>query len=361
VLVRITLGYDADGKQIRPSKTFSDKTPKRDIDIWVKGVQTDYARGLIAEPSAVKTKAFLEHWLDLQRAKWRTEHTYKQTHGLMKRHVFKRVGHIKLQDLKKSQLMAVFVTMTEKGLSDRSIEKVYKTLRQALGYAVRQDLLVKDPLPVRKDLPKGADKQERHVLTTEQMTEFLRVANGSKYYTLFLFLLSTGLRIGEALALEWRHLGGDSVKVEQSLDEVFNGFKVGSPKSESSFRTIKLMPSMVALLQELPREGEYVFSGTGVNRYKSIRLEFKRLLAASGLNSQLTLHDLRDTACTLMLINNFNPKEVSSLMGHSDVAFTLNRYAHYIPEWGKDLGLRIEGIFVPAPTSSGTTQTHGAV
>lgn len=345
------------GKQIRCAKTFPEKTPKRDIDIWVKSKQADFSRGLIAPPNAMTTKAFIEHWLEHQRAKWRTEHTYKQTLGLMKRHVFQRIGHIKVQELKKNHLMIVFTTMAKKGLSDRSIEKVYKGLRQAFSYAIRLDLLVKDPLPVRKDLPKGSGKQERHVLTTDQLAVFLKNAEASKYNTLYLFLVSTGLRIGEALALEWRHIEAGTVKVEQSLNEVSNGFTVGPPKSKSSNRSINLMPSLIVRLEQLPREGKFVFSGKGVNRYNSIRLDFKRVLAASGLNPKTTLHDLRDTFCTLMLLNEFSPKEVSIVMGHSDVAFTLDRYAHYIPEWGKDLGLRIEKIFGPTINKPDTVQT----
>jgi len=45
-------------------------------------------------------------------------------------------------------------------------------------------------------------------------------------------------------------------------------------------------------------------------------------------------HLLRHTAATLLLQRNVNPKIVQQLLGHSSVAFTLDRYSHFMPGFG---------------------------
>jgi integrase len=53
------------------------------------------------------------------------------------------------------------------------------------------------------------------------------------------------------------------------------------------------------------------------------------LLAAANLPRR-RFHDLRHTAATLMLQQNVNPKIVSNILGHGDVAFTLTTYSHVV-------------------------------
>jgi integrase len=55
----------------------------------------------------------------------------------------------------------------------------------------------------------------------------------------------------------------------------------------------------------------------------------KKVLAKHGL-PEIRFHDLRHTCATLLLSKNVNPKIVSEMLGHGDVAFTLSVYSHVL-------------------------------
>jgi len=67
----------------------------------------------------------------------------------------------------------------------------------------------------------------------------------------------------------------------------------------------------------------------------TVRTTFNRTLRTAGLK-RIRLHDLRHTAATLMLKAGVNSKVVSDRLGHSTVSFTLDNYAHALPDMQRD-------------------------
>jgi integrase len=116
---------------------------------------------------------------------------------------------------------------------------------------------------------------------------------------------------------------------------IFNGM-VSPPKSANGMRTIKLSKlALNTLNHHLENHaGEtWVFATrnqTSINATNFYHQSWRPLLAAAGLPTR-RFHDLRHTAATLMLQQNVNPKIVSNILGHGDVAFTLTTYSHVLP------------------------------
>lgn len=343
-LVRKYLGPDANGKRRYASRQFPKKAPLRTIRDWYEGERVRFKQPGGIAPTNMSTRDLLKAWFAHMKPRWKTEHTHRQSVGLATRYC-KSILPLRAQTLTRAHFQSVFRAMADRGLSDTTIRKTWKMLKQAFDWAVREEMLERHRLPAGADLPKGTDKRAKHVLGTEDARRFVEHARTSKHSALFHLLITTGLRIGEALALEWKHVTGGNVRVEQSLQEVSRGFEVGQPKSAAAVRTVPLTQQVQALLAEVPRSGRYVFAKDGTNSYRSVSSEFKKLVKELDLEPGLTLHDLRDTACTLMLVKGINPKVVSSLIGHSDVGFTLNTYAHFIPEWGHNVADLIEDIY----------------
>ena len=52
----------------------------------------------------------------------------------------------------------------------------------------------------------------------------------------------------------------------------------------------------------------------------------------AGLSAETRLHDLRHTCATLLLSRNVNPKIVSEMLGHANIAITLDTYSHVLPD-----------------------------
>ena len=68
---------------------------------------------------------------------------------------------------------------------------------------------------------------------------------------------------------------------------------------------------------------------------------FKPLLKHGGL-PQIRFHDLRHTCATLLLSKNANPKVVSEMLGHANVAITLDTYSHVLPGMGDQAAAAME-------------------
>ncbi|THF70385.1 site-specific integrase [Deinococcus sp. Arct2-2] len=122
----------------------------------------------------------------------------------------------------------------------------------ALRQAMRWDLLPKNPAQeVRK--PKGV-RREMGCWTPEQTRAFLEAVKGHRLSPLFNLAISTGMRLGELLALQWGdvHLAGAELTIRHNLvmDETGN-YVIGSPKTEASHHKLLLPADVVQILRDL--------------------------------------------------------------------------------------------------------------
>ena len=104
---------------------------------------------------------------------------------------------------------------------------------------------------------------------------------------------------------------------------------VETPKTEKSNRIIPLPSFILKILKPYIRQDEcYIITGTV--KYMEPRIflnKYKKILEEAGMNS-FTFHALRHTFATRCVENDFDPKSLSEILGHSDVSITLQRYVH---------------------------------
>jgi integrase len=72
-------------------------------------------------------------------------------------------------------------------------------------------------------------------------------------------------------------------------------------------------------------------TGEPLDRRDVTSRQFKPLLKRAKLSEKTSFHDLRHTCATLLLTKNVNPKVVSEMLGHSNIAITLDTYSHVLP------------------------------
>jgi integrase len=167
---------------------------------------------------------------------------------------------------------------------------------------------------------------------------------------LYALLLTTGLRLGEALALRWRtDLDLEQQRmltVQHTLEWLPNRpWALAEPKARSAHRTIPLIaPPMAAVRAqrasqnadrlhagELWQDNDLVFAnelGEPV-RQRSVHKAFKDLLAAAGLPSTHRPHDLRHSTATYLVAARVHERVVMEILGHSTLAMT-QRYSHVL-------------------------------
>jgi len=202
-----------------------------------------------------------------------------------------------------------------------------------------------------------------HTLTAEEAQRLLAVAKGHRLEALLTVALTTGMRRGELLALQWKDIDwkGGSLQVRRSVNRYAGqGFKVSEPKTKQSRRKIAL-PLFVleALKGHRTRQLEerlqagtawedhgLVFSNIYGNFLNPSHLgtDFHKLLKKAKL-PMVRFHDLRHTAASLLLKMNVSPKMVQEILGHSDIEMTLGIYSHVLPGMHEEAMDKMDQLF----------------
>ncbi|MGR7026153.1 tyrosine-type recombinase/integrase [Geodermatophilus sp. URMC 62] len=141
------------------------------------------------------------------------------------------------------------VELRRKGLAESTVRSAYTILRAVLDTAVRDGALAANPAAAIRR-PRVTAKEAPH-LTPAQVAELLRAADGSRYAPLFALLVHTGLRRGEALALQWSDV--DLVKgilrVRGTLARIDGELTVTEPKTARSKRFVPISEPAERLLR----------------------------------------------------------------------------------------------------------------
>jgi integrase len=141
------------------------------------------------------------------------------------------------------------------------------------------------------------------------------------------------------------------------------GWRWDDPKSRNGIRTV-YFPT--ALVHEIKRhrvkqselrlkmgvayqDNDLVFAtsvGTPIGRRFLTHYHFKPTLRRAGLAEDIRLYDLRHSYVTLSLLSGVPPKVVSEQAGHASVSFTLDNYAHVMPEEREGASDKLERLLV---------------
>lgn len=313
-------------------------------------------------PIKVKPDMALGDWLDywyqsLAKPGLRTT-TQQAYENWLYCHLIPGVGHILLNKLTQADLQQFFTDMKKNGrqahvktkgtaMSDRSVHSCHTICRMALDRAVQENLLRKNPAEGCKLPPlKGREMQ---VLTKEELQRFLIQAKEEGMYELFLLELTTGLRRGELLGLQWDDLDlkTGTLKIDRQIYPVKGKLTVNKPKTKAGVRTIILPPPVLEVLREYK---EQVFSPwLFPSRLKPdqpidpgyIRKRLQAILERAGCK-KVRFHDLRHTFATMALENGMDVKTLSAIIGHVSSGTTLNIYAHVTDEMRRSAAAKID-------------------
>ncbi len=348
--------FGPDGKR----RYVSGKT-KEETRNELRKARADADRGVVFDAQNLKVSEYMDRWLrDSVKDTVRTS-TYQRYEEIVKLHINPGLGRLKLGNLTPAQVQRFYRDRLDLGLSPATVRKFHHVLHKALRQAVRWGLVPRNATEAT-DPPKEAC-EEISPLSREEARSLLEAARRDRLEALYVLALHTGMRQGELLGLRWEDVDLENglLRVRRTLTRNGGKFHFGEPKSKKGRRQIHLSRDAAnalrshldAQMDEIEHLGDLyedrglVFTtktGAPINPSNLRQRSFADLLKRAGVR-KVRFHDLRHTYATLMLSRNVHPKKVQEMLGHANIAITLDRYSHFVPGMGEETARAMDDIF----------------
>jgi integrase len=246
------------------------KDAERELRRLLRAVDT----GEHVSPNRLTVERWLSTWLGAVRDEV-APNTSERYGGIVRNFLIPALGNLPLAKLNPSHIQEAYNRWATGGrrdgkpggLSPRTRGHIHRVLSAALGRAVEQQFLPRNPVDVfKKRLPK-VKRREMATLTLQQSAAPLDAIRHSRVYWPVLIALSTGMRRGEILALRWRNADLDrcSLRVVESLEQTRAGIRFKAPKSEKT-RAITIPTFAVEELRRLKRQQAESLLALGVRQ-----------------------------------------------------------------------------------------------
>ena len=233
------------------------------------------------------------------------------------------------------------------GLSANTIRHCCGLCRRALEKAVTEKLIVRNPAEECKLPP--ARRMEMRLLSREELQKLLIQAQAEGYYEVFLLELTTGLRVGELMALQWDDLNFSTreLRIERQVYQIKGELLIQPPKNKASIRSVILPTAVVTTLKKYKQT---VFSRWMFPSPKKedapiapsvVSHRLAKILKHAGCK-KVRFHDLRHVFATNALEHGMDVKTLSTVIGHVSSATTLNVYAHVTSDMQRQAAAKID-------------------
>ena len=353
---RVVIGYDDQG--LPKTKNVLAKT-KTECAEKLKAL-----RASVDKPTPSKAKAdmpfgnWVSLWYENQLSPSLRENTRRSYEGNLRLHILPKLGHIPLNKLTTGDLQQFYLELKKDGrtsrrerygdgLSDSLLQNVHCFCRRALDVAVRENLIPVNPA-IECKLP-SVQRKEMQVLSREEMQRLLIQAKYEGYYEVFLLELSTGLRLGELMALQWEDLNFTTgeLYINKQVTRTKNGLAVSEPKTKAAVRTVILPPPVLNALKEYRKtvNSRWLFPSPKVEGQPmspgSISHKLQKILRDADCK-HVRFHDLRHVFATNALKHGMDIKTLSTIIGHVSSTTTLNVYSHVTDEMRQKAAVTID-------------------
>ena len=352
----------------RRRKWHSFKGTKRQAQIESARLISVVQAGSYLEPSKTTMASYFARWLDHIQSQVSPK-SHERYSGIVNQNLMPVLGAIHLPKLKPAQISAAYAAALSNGRKDgtgglapRTVGHMHRVLKQALGQAVRWELLTRNPADAVD--PPRVDWKPMQTYDVQQTAELIEAVRNTPLLVPTLLAVLCGLRRGEICALRWRNvdLSTGQMSVVESLEQTQGGLRFKSPKSGKG-RTVALSATMVDELrvhrvrraQELLKLGARLSDDDLVIAHADgsivqpiyISQHWARTIRTTKL-AHLRFHDLRHAHATHLLANGVHPKVASERLGHSKVGITLDLYSHVIPGMQEDAAALVDAALKSA-------------
>jgi len=345
---QVNLGWQ-DGRRVRK---YLQGATEKEVRDRVKAVIRNVDDGAPPPTRSPRLSEFLTRWLASVKPALRSS-TYVSYEGTVRLHIVPEIGHVPIDKLSVDHVSRMIARKeADSRLSPRSARYVLLILRNALNKAVRWGLVARNVANL-VDAPRVSYKDVR-VLSPGETKTLLEAARGDAVEGLLVLAVSTGLRLGEALGLQWPDVDLDrrQLRVTKSLQRVVGrGQILTETKTRRSRRSI-VLPVRTAEALRIQRvrqvdqrrvagsqwnEGGFVFTASTGRPldHRNVQRNFRRIVRKARL-PRMRFHDLRHSCASLLLAEGVSPRVVMETLGHSRISVTMDTYTHVMPALMRD-------------------------
>jgi integrase len=319
---------------------------RREAELYLaRCVAGEDGRGVVRDRRGGDLGAFLTAWLDSESVRRLQPSTQTIYAYAAQRHIIPALGRLRLERLGPKAVEEWLGAMRRRPYRPATAHQAFRVLRTALRTAKRWGLL-SDLRCLDVAVPHVARRLPT-VWDEEQLRLFLGAARASDYYALYLVLLLTAMRPGEALALRWDNvrLAESRLYVLENLyylrsDQVWGDRRlhlVEGPTKTHKHLGLWMPPQLTeALIDHRARHGQHdrVFcrpDGTALHEEWVRREDFYPLCDAAKL-PRITLYDLRHCHGTNQADHGTPIHVLRQQLGHESESTTLRYYVHVLPD-----------------------------
>ena len=368
---RANLGYHpVTGKQIQKYKS-GFKTKKEAKEEYSKLILAS-AEELAVDKEQPTFKTFVE---DIYLPWYKTqvkESTYKNRYSTIQKHFAyfyrKKVNEIEPIHVQTWQLKLA------KEFSPNYVRIVQGMLAVAFDRAIILGLCERNPARMVGNVK--SKKVKVDFWTLEEFQKVISLLYKGDYYEHYLFisfwlLFMTGMRIGEAAALQW-----DDIDFETGLLSItktlyyksMTEYKFVEPKTQASKRTIVIDEDTIKELKEwkdvqqkVLKDCNFVISYSGIPTSKhTLPRALEKLAGLAGIH-RIKIHALRHSHASLLISMGENPLIIKDRLGHEKIQTTLGTYGHLYPNSNFEVAKKLAGklTYTPATHSIADYTSNG--
>lgn len=298
------------------SKTFKTKV---EAARWGRLIESEIDRGVFVdrvEAERTTIAALIDRYLAEVTPTKKSARQETQRLLFLKRHF----GSYSAAALRNNHVSEYRDRRLAEGLAGATVVKELNSLAHLFNTAMKDwgmPLLVNPVKQVGR--PKVARGRDRR-LTGDELTRLIEACKASRSRMLACIVvvaIETGMRLGELLALDWRHI--DRATRVATLPDTKNG----------EARRVPLSPKALSALDALPRHIGTSRVFWKWTRSDSVENAWRRVVAKAGIQD-LHFHDLRHEATSRLFERGLALPEVAAITGHKTWQM-LRRYTHLDP------------------------------
>lgn len=297
----------------------------------------------------MKLKELLQTWLNKYAKLTLKPRSYNGYADIIRLHINPILGEYDIQNITPTILQDYVIEKLKSGnfithqpLASNTVCRIVSVLKQAFNLALNLDLISKNPTSSIK-LPATKEKEVLALTREEQKTlEEYCLKSIKNNYIGIIICLYTGIRLGELLALTWEDIDFNKnyLYIKKTSYTIKKNGKntiiTDTPKTKKSNRLIPIPTKLIQFLAIYKSKStcEYIIH-TYKNKMaetRSYQRSFESILNKCKIK-HYNFHCLRHTFATRALELGMDIKTLSEILGHTNVAITLNRYAHSLLEY----------------------------